>query len=196
MGKILILDTETTGLTARCQVIELGYIEIANELDSMVGPKPHIERFRPSVPINIAAYKVHGITLKDLIRCNRTSTITLPEDIEYLIGHNIIFDIRLLKQSNPTLTEQLDKIKLIDTQALAKVLNKNLTLGFAKVKLDWLIEFYFPDTYKDIISVRHNALGDCVKVSLLLGKLRKYIPEAVTIDDIYNFQQKVTKKCR
>lgn len=207
MLNIIALDVESTDVGKTAQVIELGYIHLSYNLselsytkDDLVGDivneltlYSYEERFRPTVPIKLDASKVHGIYLKDLFGCRRPSEITLPENLAYVVGHNLIFDYRLLKQSNPNLNETLDNIKPIDTMVLAKTLNKNLKLGFESVKLDYLVKHFYPDNVENLIAKDHAALGDCIKCVLVLIKLLEYIPHITTWDGLYEFQ-KILKK--
>lgn len=186
---ILVLDTETTGLTGKDEVIELAYIVIDNDLTTLTSFNA---RYKPSIPINPHAQAVHGIEYKELLSCFPSSKIAL-EPIDYMIGHNISFDKRLLIQSNPALTEMLEKVKYIDTKVLAKLIEKeNKDVKFLNHKLDVLIEHYFPEN-PFTTNRFHDALTDCKKVLLLLDAVRKAFPALNTVEKLYDFQQLTSK---
>lgn len=94
----ILMDTETTGLSSKDQVIEIAAINTKGEV--LVGQP--VKRFKPTVPINPAAQVVHGISMEDLENC--------PSFVEFesinqlfvgkiLVAYNAKFDKRLLNQS-------------------------------------------------------------------------------------------------
>ena len=186
---IVILDTETTGLTAKDEVIELGYITIDNNLTTLHETSI---RYKPSVPINPHAQVVHGIDYKSLLGKLPSSKIAL-ESIDYMIGHNISFDKRLLIQSNNDLREMLEKVKYIDTKILAKLIEKeDKTIKFLNHKLDTLVEYYYPN-HSFSTNKYHDALTDCKKVLIVLTKVKEAFPALDTVEKIYEFQQLTSK---
>lgn len=208
MAKILALDSETSSIGKEDVVIELGYINLPElaylktmsvefKLDLILKDlqiESYEERFFPPVPINRQATAIHGIMFKDLFGKRKSSEVSIPEDTEYLLTHNGVFDVRLLKQSNDKLIPLLDKIKLIDTMTLAKTLKKNLKLTYENVKLDNLVKFYYPNDWESIIQKNHAALSDCKKTVLVLVKLLEYLPHIQTWESLYEFQRSLRKK--
>lgn len=100
--KILVLDTETTGLT------NPHAFEVCAKLCEIKGNKlVHISTkhalFNPGKPIEPEASKIHGYT--DAMVANMPAIESLqldsigitPADTVYIIGHNIKFDINCLK---------------------------------------------------------------------------------------------------
>ena len=90
MPKTIIFDTETTGLEAP-EVIEAAWLEV-NSLAPMTYGACFEQRYRPSKPISIAALATHHILDEELVDCPTSSEFALPQDVDYLIGHNIDFD--------------------------------------------------------------------------------------------------------
>ena len=84
-----ILDTETTDLEHR-EVIELAYMPLTTTLTK--GAEPFQKYYKPTVPISFGAMAVHHIIPEALEDCENFTTKDLPQDLEYLIGHNIDFD--------------------------------------------------------------------------------------------------------
>ena len=198
MGKILILDTETCGLTphkdyGHTQVIELSTIEAHHDLPSFLEEvkldvhelityyqeTAYRERFIPSMPIDPRATEVHGIRFKDLIGCRKSEHIELP-NTKYIIAHNAPFDVRALNVKDRP---------YICTMGLAKVLDKQLKLNFPSHKLDSLIvHFYSEGEARLVIKETHDALFDTIKVVMLLKKLIEFIPAINSWEELYNFQ--------
>jgi exodeoxyribonuclease X len=196
--KVLIIDTETTGLVAP-EPIEIAYFGLGtitnlrnsiflgedtiirwlmNDLDSY-----YLERFNPSKAIDAGASRVNGIYKKDLLTCRKSSEFTLPTETEYFIGHNIAFDHRTLGKPN---------VKLICTKELS-LLTFNRQTGLGNNKLTTLIEFLYPG--RNLTINAHGALHDCKLVYLLLIKILEKLPKIGTWDELSNLcsQGKATK---
>jgi DNA polymerase-3 subunit epsilon len=101
MSRLVVLDTETTGLSAENgdRVIELGCVELFNR--KLTGNDLHIY-FNPERESHEDALKVHGLTT-DFLR-DKPKFATLANDvIEYLRGaeliiHNAAFDVGFLNK--------------------------------------------------------------------------------------------------
>lgn len=92
----VVLDTETTGLGQRDQVIQVAVIDHTGE--------PLLERLiRPCIPISRDASRVHGIT-PDMVRDAPPFPEVYPELVSVLAGRAIIaynaaFDRQMLNQT-------------------------------------------------------------------------------------------------
>ncbi len=214
---VYILDTETTGLTAKDQIIELSYINLSHiefsalgihtnkviEVEGMVdylniargASEVYTEAFKPTVPIHPMAYQCHGKTIRDLIGCRPSKEAKIPEDMYYMIGHNITFDHKMLGKP---------AVKLIDSLKIVKKLRKTheyfLNACFTETSnaLDSLITAMYPEDCKHIILDKHSALDDCIKVVLLLAKLYELYTQNEkgeqialwdTWEQLYNFSE-------
>ncbi len=101
MSRLIVLDTETTGLSAEAgdRIIELGCVELYNR--KLTGSDLHIY-FNPERESHEDALKVHGLT-SDFLR-DKPRFATLANDvIEYLrdaelIIHNAAFDVSFLNK--------------------------------------------------------------------------------------------------
>ena len=194
---ILVLDTETTGVAKTDQVIELAYSCIKDldifdrtlEVDKVIwhieGNK-EVNRYRPTTSINPRAFEVHGIGLAKLLHHPKPDTISLPE-VSYIIGHNISFDARMIKQSNPTLGDKLDSAKYICTLDLSKKISKFSVTTIPKNKLDTLIEYFLPETSSRFNTKFHSAEGDIIKTTLVLHKLLHFLPAIKSYEELYTF---------
>jgi len=113
----LILDTETHDLN--------GYpIEIAHMpcgFDDAGGFEAYAGQIFNSYfccpeKISYAAMAVHHILEEDLLGLPPYSTFRLPKYVQYLIGHNIDYDIRALQKCDPSI-----QVKGICTLALSRM---------------------------------------------------------------------------
>lgn len=93
---LVVLDTETTGLGQRDQVVQVAVIDHTGA--------PLLERLiRPGIPISADASRLHGITM-DRVRDAPTFPEIYPELLALLKGRAIIaynagFDRRMLNQT-------------------------------------------------------------------------------------------------
>lgn len=173
MTKPIIIDTETTGLKAP-QAIEVAYIELNSDLSKLIDrysveeKANHVfynERFKPSKAIEEGASRTHGIYMKDLVHCRKTSEFALPEHT-YFIAHNAKYDHRVLGKP---------KTNIICTLQLARMIYDKDKIGLANHKLTTLIAFLYDDGM-DMIKNAHGALEDCRLTYALLLKLLEDMP--------------------
>ena len=94
---LVVIDTETTGLTAPIGVVEIAYIIVSEDLE-VLEEKSHL--VNPGRSIESGAQKIHGIADKDV-----ADAITLEEALLPLknlpivaVGHNVQFDLRTTRQ--------------------------------------------------------------------------------------------------
>lgn len=103
----VILDTETTGKTNPLP-IEVGYLLI--EEPGSTYSSSYCERFNPGKPIELGAMAVHLILDQDVAKCRPYTEFTFP-DVEYMVGHNVDYDWKVLGRP---------KVKRICTLVLAR----------------------------------------------------------------------------
>lgn len=100
---VVTLDTETSGIGPDDQVIEVGLI--VRDLSSCsTSPVMWSSLVKPSVEIQPAARGAHHITDKELADAPTISEIIQPmrehlRGAYAVVGHNLEFDLRMLKQS-------------------------------------------------------------------------------------------------
>ena len=126
MSRQIVLDTETTGLSAENgdRVIELGCVELLNRKPS--GNDLHIY-FNPGRESHEDAIKVHGLS-SDFLRDKPKFAALAPEIVDYLRGaeliiHNAAFDVGFLDKELelaglPPLRQHVAEVT--DTLAMAK----------------------------------------------------------------------------
>ena len=181
MAKYVLFDTETTGNQEQDRIIQVGAM--------IVHSKDEIEVFDElclaPVPISIEAMEVHNIT-PDLIADKGLYDETdfalkvqqLNQKENYLIAHNISFDLAMLEkegfQNNYT---------LIDTLRCAKHLlpeSPNHRLQYLRYALElYQIEQAEADNLGITIKA-HDAIGDVLVMKLLLSKLVRLTQEKFT----------------
>jgi DNA polymerase III subunit epsilon len=95
---VIVFDVETTGTERqRDQVIEL-CVQFGLEEDA----RSRTWRFRPTVPMNPEAQKVHGISMEDLADCPPFASAceeirAIFDRAEVIVGYNLAFDIDMLQ---------------------------------------------------------------------------------------------------
>lgn len=111
--KILIFDTETTGLPAERNpsvndvtkwphIIQLSFILYDTETISMLVCEDHIVKLDPSVHISPESVKIHGISRSQSMRKGIQLRDALDDfnralqQAEWVVGHNISFDKRMV----------------------------------------------------------------------------------------------------
>ena len=172
MAAYVLFDTETTGNQEEDRIIQVGAM--------IVHSKENIEIFdelcSTSVPISIEAMEVHNIT-PDVIEnqppyaktafAKKVETLNQKEN--YLIAHNIGFDLGMLEKEGFT-----NHYTLIDTVRCAKHLLPDSPyhrLQYLRYSLD-LYKTEGAEAAKLGITIKaHDAIGDVLVMKLLLSKL-------------------------
>ncbi len=91
-----VLDTETTGLGERDEIVQIGIVDGGGNavLDQLI---------KPSIPIPAGAARVHGITDNDVINSPIFSSLYIKLSSllagETVIAYNMDFDWRMLQQT-------------------------------------------------------------------------------------------------
>jgi exodeoxyribonuclease X len=89
----IIFDTESTGLVEP-RVIEAAWLKVP---DPNRLPTEHfLQRYNPLKPIALAALATHHILDEELIDCPPYTDFRLPEDVQYIVGHNIDYDWKVI----------------------------------------------------------------------------------------------------
>ncbi|MDO8712931.1 MAG: exonuclease domain-containing protein [Polynucleobacter sp.] len=105
MTKVLVLDTETTGISNTDEPIEVAATLYEADLNGNLVAKvdSYCGRREPSVPISFMAQKVHKITKADLIGrdFDHDKLKTLISNADIIVAHNADFDARMLEPLYP-----------------------------------------------------------------------------------------------
>ncbi len=160
-----IVDIETTGLSPnKNEIIEISALKIR---DNKV-----VEKFttlvKPDADINSFISDLTGIT-NDMVQTAPNIKSVLPDFIDfvkndYIIGHNIEFDLRFLRHNySKYFTNSIDN-KSLDTVKLARKFCPNL----GSYKLENLAKQFNIST-----KGHHRALNDCEMTFQLYNVLRQ-----------------------
>jgi exodeoxyribonuclease X len=175
--KAIVFDTETTGIIEPALIEAAGIIINGSPFEKQT--ETFNNRYNPGKPISYGAMATHNILPSDLENCPPASEFKLPDNTDFLIGHNIDFDWEVIGKPN---------VKLIDTLPMSRKIwpdidSHNLgALSYAltadKIKM------------REFLVNRHSALAD---VKLCLNVLKHILqekPELKQWEDIYTFSEK------
>lgn len=172
MAYYVLFDTETTGNQEDDKVIQFGAM--------IVDQKGKVEAFdelcSTDVQIKLEAMEVHNIT-PDLLNGKPKAIETnfykkleeLNSNENYLIAHNISFDMGMIKKEG-----FVNQYQLIDTLRCAKHLFPELAyhrLQYIRYALE-LYKIEEAEATKHNITIKaHDAIGDVLVMKLFLSKL-------------------------
>jgi exodeoxyribonuclease X len=187
--KPLLIDTETTGLKEP-DIIEVAHVFLPETLEEfraidhttlcwIYSQDLFARRYRPNKAIDPGASKIHGIYMKDLLRCARSSTFKLPE-CSYLVGHNVQFDHRALRKPN---------VDLICTLKLARISLDKKKHHIRNHKLTTLVEYFGHDSLFHNLQGAHTAVEDVIFTYLVLASLCEINPHWETWEDLFQFSK-------
>lgn len=187
MIKARVIDTETASLKGGVvEIAKVDFIEQDGTL-SVIDAGSHL--INPERRIEWGAMGVHGVTNEMVVEAPTLAQVVdsyLPNDsIEYFIGHNISFDIRILG-------EDFSHHKTICTLALArKLIDKNECGDHKNSTL-----FYYLGCYKtmEYEGAAHRALYDSYMTYEILKALM--IKFNLTLDGCYDLINTVEEKPR
>ena len=189
MAYYVLFDTETTGNQEDDKVIQFGAM--------IVDQKGKVEAFdelcSTNVDIKLEAMEVHNITPDLLInkpKAIETSFYKRLEELNtnenYLIAHNISFDMGMIKKEG-----FINQYQLIDTLRCAKHLYPDLPYHRLQY-IRYALELYKTETAeaaKNNITIKaHDAIGDVLVMKLfltkLVGKCREMYPDYNPIEKL------------
>ena len=175
----LILDTETNSLNG--YPIEIAHISCSFEQGVLRidGNSAFDEYFSCPEPIELGSMATHHILETDITGKPSYEVFRLPENTEYLIGHNIDYDIKAIKLCDPSIN-----VKGICTLALARMVwdeleTHNLTAMYYHVMSADL------ETARKRLRNAHNARWDIYFTGVVL----KAIIEKLAIKDMSSLYQ-------
>lgn len=182
--KTYILDTETTGFN-NPHMTEVAYSIIdIKDGKVVVLQEPKSKRYNPCKPIELGSMAVCHITDEDVANEPPHTDFRLPNNVGYLIGHNIDYDMSVLRNAGVT-----HEPKLICTQAMAYRLMPDLDSH----KLTALLYHFHYEVARAEAKDAHAAVIDIHFTQLVLQSL---IDEAIiqghkidTVEDLYQFSE-------
>jgi len=189
MTQVMILDTETTGLK-NPEIIELAYnyfegglLDFADNVELENCFKYH-SYFRPKGPIEIGAVVVHGILPSRVKDAPSIDKLVMPE-VEYVVGHNIDFDMKMLPQC--------DNVKRICTLAISRLLFPELDSHNQSSMLYHMLGLN--ESTLAMLSNAHTAAADVDNCACLLASI-VHLTEAETWEELYLFSKQAQVNSR
>ena len=189
MAYYVLFDTETTGNQEEDKVIQFGAM--------IVDQKGKVEAFdelcSTNIDIKLEAMEVHNITPALLINKPKAIDTAFYKRLEelntnenYLIAHNISFDMGMIKKEG-----FINQYQLIDTLRCAKHLFPELPyhrLQYIRYALE-LYKTEEAEAAKHNITIKaHDAIGDVLVMKLfltkLVGKCREVYPDYNPIEKL------------
>ncbi|QKF67110.1 DEDDh 3'-5' exonuclease domain family protein [Arcobacter venerupis] len=189
MAYYVLFDTETTGNQEDDKVIQFGAM--------IVDQKGKVEAFdelcSSDVQIKLEAMEVHNITPDLLVGKPKAVETNFYKKLEelnstenYLIAHNISFDMGMIKKEG-----FVNQYQLIDTLRCAKHLFPELPyhrLQYIRYALE-LYKIEEAEAAKHNITIKaHDAIGDVLVMKLfltkLVGKCREIYPDYNPIEKL------------
>lgn len=173
MNKAIIFDTETTGKVDPI-IVEAAWLKLES-ISPFETSDSFNQRYNPGKPIDFGALATHHILDEELIDCPPADSFELPEYTEYIIGHNIDYDWKVIGQPN---------IKRICTLALARKVWPQLDSHNQSALLYYLDR----SNAKEKLKNAHSALADVHICSEIL----KNVCIALNIsnfDDLYKVSE-------
>lgn len=189
MAYYVLFDTETTGNQEEDKVIQFG----AMIVDKSGKVEAFDELCSSDVAIKLEAMEVHNITPDLLVgkpKAVETNFYKRLEELNtnenYLIAHNISFDIGMIKKEG-----FINQYQLIDTLRCAKHLYPDLPYHRLQY-IRYALELYKTETAeaaKNNITIKaHDAIGDVLVMKLfltkLVGKCREIYPDYNPIEKL------------
>ena len=178
MSKIIVFDTETTGIIEPVLIEAAGIIINGSPFNEQT--ETFNSRYNPGKPISFGAMATHNILDCDLENCPPATEFKLPENTTYLVGHNIDFDWEVIGKP---------EVRLIDTLPMARKLWPHFdshNLGALSYAL--CDEFARPKIREKLIG-RHSALTDVELCLELLRFILKEKTELKSWGDIWRFSE-------
>jgi DNA polymerase III epsilon subunit-like protein len=187
----ILFDTETTGSAQEDRIIQIGGMIIRSKDDLDV----YDELCSTQIPIKLEAMEVHNITpdkIQDKPPFSQTKffqkLLELNQESNYLIAHNINFDLGMLEKEGFE-----NNFTLIDTLRCAKHLYPDMPYHRLQY-LRYALEIYKDEEHEanklGITIKAHDAIGDVLVMKLFLSLLVK---ECVKVYPDYNPMEKLAE---
>ena len=169
MPKTIIFDTEATDKNNPI-IIEAAWLEVTG-FDPLTTGESWVQRYNPGKPISLGALATHHIMDEELVDCPPSSSFSLPDDCEYMIGHNVDFDWSAV--GSPY-------IKRVCTLALSRKLWPDLDSHNQSALLYYLERA----SARELLKNAHSAGADVMICSLILGHICRQLSVG-TVEDLW-----------
>lgn len=171
----IIFDSETTGLSDP-EIIESAFVRL-DWSDNFNHVEAGYSRYKPSKPIELGAMAIHNIMDEDLENESlRSIDFKLPDNVQYLIGHNIDFDWTVIGKPD---------VFRIDTLALSRHFWPELESHKQSAMLYHLER----SRARDLVKNAHCALDDVMNCSILLSHIINAIGYKPTWKELWDLSE-------
>jgi len=169
MSKTIIFDTEATGIKEPV-LIEAAWLELES-IEPFTVANPFVQRYNPGKQISLGALATHHIMDEELIDCQPASSFKLPDDVGYIIGHNVDFDWEVIGKP---------EVKRICTLALARKLWPDLDSHTQSA----LLYFLERNSAREQLRNAHSALTDVGICAVILDHICQQLSVKM-VEDLY-----------
>ena len=149
-----ILDSETAGL-ADPQLVEAAWLKIG-AIAGLPITGQFLNRYKPEKRIELGALATSHILDEELADCTPHDSFSMPADTQYIIGHNVDYDWRVIREPD---------VKRICTKALSTMLWP-LADSHSQSSMIYL---HFRNQATELLRNAHAALDDVKNCRKLLG---------------------------
>ena len=180
--KAIILDTETNKLQGL--PIEIAYVpcDVKNGNTSVFADQAFDEYYSVGEPISYGSMAVHHILESDIADKPAYTTFKLPESAQYIIGHNIDYDIEAIKRCGV----DTSNLKAICTLALARKVWPEAEAHNISA-LTYMIFEGIPSV-RDQLRSAHNAKQDVLLTSKILKSIVNNL-QATDLEHLYQLSE-------
>ncbi len=170
MTLAIILDTETTGIDEP-GLVEAAWIAVESPRDLSRTTGVFESRFNPGKPIEFGAMATHHIMNEDVANEPPAATFTMPAGTQYIIGHNVDFDWKVIGEP---------AVKRICTLAFCRKLwpDDSHTLGAMMYRLEGAAA-------REPLKAAHSALADAQMCRTVLRHILTKLIEPSTWLDVW-----------
>ncbi|MBJ2237028.1 3'-5' exonuclease [Pseudomonas fluorescens] len=151
-----IFDSETTGLNDP-HLVEAAWLQLES-ISSLAVTADFLQRYKPGKPIELSALATSHILDEELAGFHPHTDFNLPNDVEYLIGHNVDYDWRVVGEPD---------VKRICTRALSSKLWPDADSHTQSA----MIYLHYRAEATGLLRNAHAALDDVKNCRLLLVKI-------------------------
>lgn len=178
MTAAIIFDTETTGINEPA-IVEAAWIRLHDPY-SLAVIESFVKRYNPGKSIELGALATHHILDEEVADCPPASEFQLPPGTEYLIGHNVDYDWKVIGEP---------PVKRICTLALCR----HLFLEADSHTQSAMIYLFERDNAKALLRSAYSAADDVkncrVVLDYVLSKLGN-VTQATTWEELWQISEK------
>lgn len=176
----IVFDCESTGFIDP-RIIEAGIIDVAFFDGKLQAGHGRNMFFNPEKPIELGALNTHHILDSALTHEPSYKSFALPENVEYVIGHNIDYDMEVI--GNPENYKRICTLAILRKQYPEA---DSHTLGAMMYHV-----FGRNEAVKGMLKNAHSALADCILTLQVLSE----VVEMLGITDMEALY-KYSEECR